>query len=306
MKRDALLIEATDQGLRLDKWLSLRLPHDSREVWKRRIQEGMVTVNDERVNPSRVLNAGDRVDILIESTKAEPKEETAPPALRVLFEDEWLLVVDKPAGLVVHPAHGHASGTLADAIGALYPEGLSDLSGADRPGIVHRLDKDTSGVMLIARHNDIHEKLSLLFRRRTIERDYDAVVWGTPASLAGLIDAPIARGDVNRKKMVVREDGKEAQTEFQVISQMDDMSRLRCRLLTGRTHQIRVHLAYIGHPVVGDRLYGGRRGAKDLEFHLLHASRLSFLHPVSETQLTVTSPLPERFFPFVKEGGDEV
>ncbi|MDD4186497.1 MAG: RluA family pseudouridine synthase [Eubacteriales bacterium] len=300
MKRDPIVIHLDEAGLRLDKWLSIRLPEHSREFWKQRILKGEVTVNGKKVNPSRPLIENDQIEfsIEVEETKVTPAAE--PLTLKLLYEDEWFFVVDKPAGLVVNPAHGHASGTLADALGAMYPKGLSDLSGKDRQGIVHRLDKDTSGAMLIARDNDTHEKLAKLFREQTIDRIYDAVAWGMPASLSGRIDAPIIRGDVNRKKMVVKEDGKEAKTDFRVLSQKDDMTHLECRLLTGRTHQIRVHLAYIGHPVVGDRLYGGWRKGLALEYHLLHARGLAFTHPVTGEAFSVNSPLPSRFYSYVR------
>lgn len=304
MSREFHLIEAGEAGNRLDKWLASRFPGDSRERWKRRIKEGVVTVNGLPATPSSLLVAGDRVELDLSGQEDPAGPQAQPLPLRVLYEDDWLALVDKPAGLVVHPAPGHPSGTLVNAVLALYPDRLSDRGGEDRPGIVHRLDKDSSGILLIARDNQTHKLLADLFKKGSIGRYYDALVRGRPDANQGLIEAPIARGDVNRKKMFVREDGKEAKTEFEFLAAYGENSHLRCRLITGRTHQIRVHLAYIGHPVVGDRLYGGRPRPGDPDQQLLHASALVFRHPVTGEEIDCRSPLPDRFKPFMeKEDG---
>lgn len=291
----------SESGMRLDKWLASHFPALSRESWKRSITGNLVSVNGNFVVPSRMLVAGDAVEVMIPTEEADerPKAESIP--IRILFEDEWLAVIDKPAGLVVHPACGHEGGTLVNALLERFPNQLSDLAGSDRPGIVHRLDKETSGVILIARDNRTHRMLSDLFRTGQIGRYYDAIVRGLPQASRGLIEAPIARGEVNRKKMEIRESGKEARTEFELLAGSKEHAHLRCRLLTGRTHQIRVHLAYIGHPVIGDALYGGRRRPEDPPHHLLHASELSFTHPVTQQRLVCRSPLPGRFDPFIRE-----
>lgn len=291
-------VSREDKGARLDKWLALRFPDFSREQWKRQITGKQVLVNGQPANPSIILSKDDDIEIVFPEVEADraPSAEIIP--LEIIFQDDWLIVVDKPAGLVVHPAHGHATGTLVNAVLARFPETLSTTAGSNRPGIVHRLDKDTSGVILIARDNRIHEQLAKLFREHELGRFYDAVVWGVPQTEKGLIDVPIARGDINRKKMEVRADGKPAKTEFEVLASHGETSHLRCRLITGRTHQIRVHLAYIGHPVVGDALYGGTRRTVKMPHHLLHASKLTFTHPVTGEHIQCESPLPERFLPY--------
>lgn len=301
MNGESRIVALEEEGLRLDKWLAHHCPGLSREAWKRRIGEGEVTVNGLTASPSRLLASGDSVHYprLGLETRTDPEAEPIP--LRIVYEDEWLAVIDKPSGLVVHPAHGHRSGTLVNALINRYGKNLSDLGGPERPGIVHRLDKDTSGLLLVALDNLTHRDLADLFRTAAIDRFYDAIVRGVPDAARGLIEAPIARGDVNRKKMEVKESGKEARTEFELIDSGGDYAHLRCRLLTGRTHQLRVHLAYIGCPVVGDRLYGGKRQAGDPAFLLLHASGLAFRHPVTERALVFTSPLPERFSPYVNQ-----
>lgn len=299
MRPPSRVIGQEEAGSRLDKWLAARFPDFSREIWKGRIVRGQVTVNGKPASPSKNLVAGDQVAILAweEAEEKPPAMEVFP--LKILYEDEWFVIVDKPAGLVVHPSHGHPSGTLVNAVLSRY-SGLSDLAGQDRPGIVHRLDKDTSGAMLIARDNVTHKRLADLFRKAEIDRVYEAIVWGKPQAAQGLIDLPLARGDVNRKKMMVCEDGKPSQTSFELLSSFDGLSHLRCRLITGRTHQIRVHLAYIGLPVVGDRLYGGRKRADDPPFQLLHARSLSFVHPMTGQAVDCQSPLPERFQPYLQ------
>lgn len=304
MSPDKVISFDQEEGMRLDKWLASSFTDTSRETWKGRIKEGKVQVNGMKASPSRVLVQGDQVSFQLLEEES-PVHEAFPLPLKVLFEDEWLVIVDKPAGLVVHPAHGHPSGTLVNAILASYP-GLSDLAGKDRPGIVHRLDKDTSGIILIARNNESHKRLADLFRKGEIDRFYQAIVRGRPGSPRGLIDLPIGRGDVYRKRMEVREDGKKAMTSFEVLASSRDYSRLSCRLMTGRTHQIRVHLAAIGHPVVGDPLYGGKRRPEDPPFQLLHAFRLSFTHPMTGQLLDCQSPLPDRFLPFLAMEEDDL
>lgn len=301
MNSEQLLVSSDDRGARLDKWLALRFPDFSREQWKRRIAGKHVLVNGQTVNPSAILLQGDEVYVVFPEREIDRTPKAEPINLDIIFEDDWLAVIDKPAGLVVHPAHGHESGTLVNAVLARFADTLSDVGGSDRPGIVHRLDKDTSGVILIARDNRTHEKIAKAFREHQVDRLYDVIVWGLPRTERGLIDAPVARGDINRKKMEVRADGKIAKTEFEVLSSNGETSHLRCRLITGRTHQIRVHLAYIGYPVVGDTLYGGTRKKRKTTFHLLHASELAFTHPVTGQHILCRSPLPERFLPYISQ-----
>ncbi|HPX92963.1 MAG TPA: RluA family pseudouridine synthase [Bacillota bacterium] len=301
MNKARQIVGLDEGGMRLDKWLALKFPRLSRESWKRRIAGKQVTVNGNETVPSRILAAGELVELILpgEKKEAAPQAEAIP--ISILYEDDWFAVIDKPAGRVVHPAFGHEDGTLVNALLGRFPGGLSDLAGSGRPGIVHRLDKDTSGILLVARDNRTHRLLADLFRTGAIGRYYDAIVRGCPEVARGLIDAPIARGDVNRKRMEIRESGRRARTEFKVLSSRREYSHLRCRLLTGRTHQIRVHLAYIGHPVIGDTLYGGRKRPGDPIHQLLHASEVSFIHPVTQEPFICKSPLPERFSSYLNE-----
>ncbi|MGI6157701.1 MAG: RluA family pseudouridine synthase [Saccharofermentanales bacterium] len=295
-------VTENDRGERVDRLLASRFSDVSRTRWRRQIEAGDVTVNGRAVAPSYAVAEGDA----IEAWRPDEAAELTPEAmdLNVIYEDAALAVVDKPAGMVVHPSHGHATGTLVHALLARYGDTLSTMGGAERPGIVHRLDKDTSGLLVIARTDDAHAALARQFRNRTVERIYDAVVWGVPDVDRARIEVPIGRGDVRRQRMDVREDGKEAITAFDVVAIHDRWTHVRCHLITGRTHQIRVHLAYIGHPVVGDLLYGGRRGEGMPDVQLLHASGLSFVHPASGEVVSFESPLPKSFAPFLSKDGD--
>jgi 23S rRNA pseudouridine1911/1915/1917 synthase len=210
-----------------------------------------------------------------------------------VYEDADVIVVNKPAGLVVHPGSGHDHGTLVHGLLARYPE-LAAVGDADRPGIVHRLDRDTSGLMVVARTAPAHAALVDALAAREVTREYDALVWGHPENPRGVVDAPIGRSTTRRTRMAVRAVGKEARTVYEVEEWFGrpEVARLRCRLETGRTHQIRVHLAAIGHPVVGDGAYGGRRAGIELDRPFLHAEHLAFAHPVTGEPLEFRSPRP--------------
>jgi 23S rRNA pseudouridine1911/1915/1917 synthase len=215
-------------------------------------------------------------------------------AVPVVHEDADVIVVDKPAGLVVHPARGNASGTLVNGLLARYPE-LADVGDAARPGIVHRLDKDTTGLLVVARTQRAYEALVAVLSRRDVERDYVALVWGHPDAARGVIDAPLGRSGRRATKMAVSVEGKEARTRYEVRATFTvpaSVALVDCQLETGRTHQIRVHLAAIGHPVVGDTDYGGVRSGLPAPRPLLHARRLSFVHPTTGERLTFESPIP--------------
>ena len=279
---------------RLDVWLADQLPEHSRSAIRRLFDQELVSVDGAIVKPSFKARQGQVVRILIPDPEPIELIPEAIP-LEIAYEDEWLLVVNKPQGMVVHPAAGHRQGTLAHALLAYLGDDLSTVSGVGRPGIVHRIDKDTSGLLLVVKDNETHRAIADQLRRRSIERIYETVVWGHPDALSGTIDAPIGRDPRNRKRMSVRSDGKPSRTHFNVLEQMRKATRLRVELETGRTHQIRVHMAYIGHPIVGDPLYAKGRPDKNLEGQALHARELRFIHPVTDKSVVVTSDLPTWF-----------
>ncbi|WP_229159472.1 RluA family pseudouridine synthase [Bradyrhizobium brasilense] len=311
------VVVAGDEGsARLDRVLAQRSPELSRSRLKALILAGSVTVKDAVVrDPAYHVAKGDTIIIDVpEAAPAEPQGEDI--ALDIVFEDDDIIVIDKPRGLVVHPAAGHASGTLVNALIAHCGSSLSGIGGVKRPGIVHRLDKDTTGLMVVAKNDHAHQSLTAQFadhgRTGPMERGYMAFVWGVPNRPHGTIDAPIDRHPHAREKMAVRQGGREAITHFEVLSSFAGRdgkpvaSLLACRLETGRTHQIRVHLAHLGHPLLGDSVYGahfktkaGQLGAegKDtltaLGRQALHAYLLALEHPRTGELLHWKAPLPE-------------
>jgi len=295
-------VSAEDSGTRLDKYLVVRLPELSRSQVQRFIQEGQVGIAHTPVTASDRVRTGDIITLDVPPPRsARPGAEAL--ALQIVYEDDALLVIDKPPGLVVHPAPGHASGTLVNAL-LFHCQTLSGVGGEERPGIVHRLDKDTSGLLLVAKHDRSHRHLSAQLQARQLQRRYVALVRGRLPALQGTIDAPIGRHPQHRQKMaVVTRDGRAARTHYQVLDAWGPCSVLRLALETGRTHQIRVHLAHIGHPVIGDPLYGPGPlrwpGHASLEQALgafprqaLHAEQIRFQHPDHEEWFAFTSPLP--------------
>lgn len=311
------VVVAGDEGsARLDRVLAQRSPELSRSRLKALILAGSVTVKDAVVrDPAYHVAKGDTIIIDVpEAAPAEPQGEDI--ALDIVFEDDDIIVIDKPRGLVVHPAAGHASGTLVNALIAHCGASLSGIGGVKRPGIVHRLDKDTTGLMVVAKNDHAHQSLTAQFadhgRTGPMERGYMAFVWGVPNRPHGTIDAPIDRHPYAREKMAVRQGGREAITHFEVLASFAGRdgkpvaSLLACRLETGRTHQIRVHLAHLGHPLLGDSVYGahfktkaGQLGAegKDaltaLDRQALHAYLLALEHPRTGELLHWEAPLPE-------------
>lgn len=298
---------AGDAGQRLDRVLALHLPELSRTRLKYLIESGNVTENGVTLrDPSlRVRYDQNFVVILPQIEDAAPLAQ--PIALEIQFEDAHLIVIDKPAGMVVHPAPGNPDGTLVNALLAHCGASLSGIGGVRRPGLVHRLDKDTSGLMVVAKTEPAHHALSRDFAARRIDRAYTAFVWGVPFVLAGEIAGNIGRSGVNRKKMAVvaKEKGKPAITRYRVERAFKiHATQLECRLATGRTHQIRVHFAHIGHPLIGDPVYGtragrsvartGPSGAQIAAFprQALHARLLGFTHPVEKRLMQFESPLP--------------
>ena len=282
---------AESSGERLDKALTARFEQFSRVQIQNLIRDGLVTVNGRPAKPSYRLEGGEliRVRAPVEEAETAPQPEAIP--LDVLFENDDLAVIDKPAGMVVHPAYGHTSGTLVNAVLARWPS-IAEWGEPERAGIVHRLDRETSGVILVAKTPDALDYLRAQFKERTVEKRYVALVEGIPDTPDGVIDAPIGRDPRQRKRMAVTRDGREAVTEFHVIEQFDEFTLLDVFPKTGRTHQIRVHLAFIGHPVVGDTVYGRRRQRIKIKRHFLHAAAIAFPLPGSGEIVTVESPLP--------------
>ena len=299
-------VAAEQGGQRLDAFLAKTLPGLSRARLQALIRDGQVQVDGAAIaDPARRVKVGERVEVTLPApVAATPRAQPLP--LDLLFEDEHLVVLAKPAGLVVHPAAGHADGTLVNALLAHCGDSLSGVGGVRRPGIVHRLDKDVSGVLVVAKHDRAHIGLAAQFSLHTVERVYEAIVWGLPGGPTGRIDRPLGRDPRDRKRMAVVQGGKRAVTRWRVLAAAGTRAaRLAIALETGRTHQIRVHLASIGHPIVGDRVYGRqppkglpeglRAELRRLERVVLHARELGFTHPVTGARLHFSRPAPDLF-----------
>ena len=293
-------VRIAEAGLRLDRALADALPQVSRERMKALISAGHVHDLDgrEHRDPARRTEADQRFTVALPAPRPAHNAAQAIP-LTILFEDDHLIVVDKPAGLVVHPACGNLDGTLVNALLHHCAGRLSGIGGVARPGIVHRLDKDTSGVMVAAKTDRAHEGLAKQFAVHSIERRYKAIVSGHPRSSEGVVDAPLARSPQNRKKIAIVPGGKRAVTHWRRLATLRQSALVECRLETGRTHQVRVHMASLGHSLLGDPVYG--RLSQSLRAHLetlnfrrqaLHAARLGFIHPVTSNALTFESELP--------------
>lgn len=281
-----------EAGLRLDHYLVRCLPEQTRSSLDRLIRSGAVLVNSEAVKPGCKLRAGDSVTIALPAVPASTNRlQPQPVAFHIIHEDEHLAVISKPPGLVVHPAAGHADGTLVN--GLLHRYGELELLDSERPGLVHRLDKDTSGIMLAARTEAMHRLLSAAFKERHIRKTYHALLVRSPAADAGRIDAPIGRHPVNRQKMAVRQrDGRHAVSKWSILERFRNGCCLaEIAIETGRTHQIRVHMSSIGAPVLGDALYGGKSQTVQAERQMLHASELAFTHPATGQACRFTAPL---------------
>ena len=290
-------VEPADAGSRLDRWLHERLPELSRARLQALIEAGHVRVDGAVRKPSHRLAGGARVQVEIPPPPPETLE-PEPIALAIVHEDEEVLVVDKPAGMVVHPGAGHARGTLASAVLAHAPS-IAGVGGPRRPGVVHRLDKGTSGLLAIAKTPLAYESLVAQLAARTVTRRYVAVVHGRTHLAEGVIDAPIGRHPRDRLRMAVRPPGRgrRAITRYRVLERFSRFTYLEVRLETGRTHQIRVHLASLGHPILGDDVYGGRPRAQHpvpMEGYALHAQTLGFVHPVTQKPMEFISPVPPR------------
>lgn len=292
-------VQNEDIGLRLDHVILTNIMKDkSRSYIQNMIKEGLITLNGEKVKTGQIIKSGD----IIEVTEMKVKTlaiEAVDMNLDIIYEDDDLAVINKPSGLIVHPASTTSEATLVHGLLHQMDE-LSSINGVIRPGIVHRIDKDTSGLLVVAKNDIAHRALSEDLQDHEIVRGYIALVYGQFKENEGSIDAPIARHPKNRLKMAVISTGKKAKTHFKVLERFDRYTLLELRLETGRTHQIRVHLSYIGHPVVGDPVYGPKEVVGN-NGQFLHARTLSFMHPTKKEQMTFTAELPQEFERFLKE-----
>jgi 23S rRNA pseudouridine1911/1915/1917 synthase len=288
-----LVVPKEGARLRLDQFLARELSQFSRSRLQALIRSQNVTVNGLPARPSDVIRAGDRIEV---SEPPPEKTDHQPEAipLDILYEDEELIVINKPAGLVVHPGAGQREHTLVNALLHHFPK-LSGIGGKERPGIVHRLDKETSGCLVVAKTDEAHRRLSAQFAERTIEKVYLALVAGKLRKSAGTIEEKIGRHPVHRKRMsVTSRRGRAARTDYRVLSASTEVSLIECRLHSGRTHQIRVHLHHLGHPVLGDKIYGGKF-AKTFPRQMLHAWKLAFEHPATGERKKFEAPAPPDF-----------
>lgn len=278
---------------RLDRFVTAELTGYSRARLQKLIREKFVKVNGAAARPRDLVRAGDEIE-LTEPTPEKIDNQPEAIALDILFEDDDLIVINKTAGLVVHPAAGHREHTLVNALLHHCPA-LSVIGGKERPGIVHRLDKDTSGCLVVAKNDETHRNLSEQFAARTVEKIYLALVAGRLRKSAGIIDERIGRHPIHRQRMSVAESrGRTAKTEYRVLRESDQASLIECRLHSGRTHQIRVHLHHLGHPILGDKLYASKR-AKEFPRQMLHAWKLEFRHPTTGEWKNFTAALPDDF-----------
>lgn len=296
----SLCVDEESSGERADKLLSAVLSDYSRSFTQNLFAENLVFCKGKAISKSFKVKAGDK----LEFTVPEPKMLSLEPEdveLEIMYEDSDLLVVNKPRGMVVHPAPGNYSGTLVNALLHHCKGNLSGINGVIRPGIVHRIDKDTSGLLLVAKNDNAHVSLSAQIKEHSLLREYRAVIHGKLKEQSGIVDAPIGRSASDRKKMCVTDrNSKNAVTHYEVIEEYKDFSFLRLRLETGRTHQIRVHMAYLGHPVAGDPVYGPKNGVTKLGGQCLHAGLLGFVHPVSGEFIRTEAPLPDYFTDFIR------
>lgn len=295
MERREFCVPLDAAGQRLDRWLASACEDLSRSALQALVEQGKVLCNEKTANKKDKLKAGDTLVLWI----PDPQPIEAVPQdipLNIVYEDTHLLVVNKPKGMVVHPAPGNPDGTLVNALLHHCAGGLSGIGGAIRPGIVHRIDKDTSGLLVVAKDDVTHQGLSEQMGVHSIHRVYHAVVYGNLKEDSGFVEAPIGRDPNDRKKMAVTQtNSKYAYTGWRVLERFGNFTYIACKLKTGRTHQIRVHMASIGHPLAGDAVYGPRNCIKSLQGQCLHAKELGFVHPVTGQTLQFDSDLPDYF-----------
>lgn len=285
---------AAQDGLRVDVFLAGCLPELTRSAVQRLLAEGSVTCGGAPVRKNARTEAGAVYAVTL--PEARPVETAAQDIpLDIVYEDEDVLVINKPKGLVVHPAAGHEDGTLVNALLYHCGDSLSGVGGERRPGIVHRIDRDTSGLIIAAKNDAAHLALSAQLKDHSLSRTYECLVTGNMKQDSGTVDAPIGRSSADRKKMAVVPTGRRAVTHWEVVARYPGVTHLRCRLETGRTHQIRVHMAYIGHPILGDTVYGAKKPVPGLTGQCLHATGLRFVHPRTGEPVELHCPLPPEF-----------
>ena len=302
MKINLIVKEETKS--RLDAYISENVEELSRMAVKRILDENKITVNGNIAKASYKVSKGDKIEIEIDEPK-EVKIEAQEIPLDIVYEDNDIIVINKPKGLVVHPANGNPDGTLVNAIMAICKDSLSGIGGELRPGIVHRLDKDTSGLLIVAKNDKAHINMSNKIKNREVKKTYIALVRGSIPEENATINMPIGRSSKDRKKMAVRKDGKEAITHFKVLGRYTtskgNYTLLEIKIDTGRTHQIRVHMAEIGYPVIGDEVYSNGKNEFGVKGQCLHAKRLEFKHPITEKEMILEAPLPEYFQKIIDE-----
>lgn len=297
MNKIVLSVLEEADGVRLDKFLSDNIDYLTRSALQKLIVSGNVTMEGKIVAKSRVVKSGEEVVLLVpDAVELDVEAENIP--LDIYYEDDDLLVVYKPKGMVVHPAPGNHTGTLVNALLWHCKDSLSGINGILRPGIVHRIDKDTSGLLLVAKNDFAHIHLAEQIKEHTVNRIYQAIVYGTNLPEEGDVDAPIGRSVKDRKKMTIIDTGRSAQTHFSVVRRYRGFTHIQCKLRTGRTHQIRVHMASLGHPVAGDPLYGPKAVIEQLHGQCLHAGTIGFIHPRTGEYMEFNAPLPDYFTAF--------
>ena len=284
--------DSSDECIRIDKYLASALPEKSRSYYQKAIDSGFVLVNGKQVKSKYQTKLGDEIVVSIEPVKEIDIEPEEIP-IEILYEDADVIVVNKPKGMVVHPAPGHYSGTLVNALMFHCKDSLSGINGEIRPGIVHRIDMNTTGSLLVCKNDKAHNDIAAQIKIHSVNRIYKGIVMGNFKEDEGVINAPIGRNPKDRKKMAVVSDGREAITHFNVLEQYKGASFVEFKLETGRTHQIRVHMAHIGHPLLGDDIYG--KPVKNLIGQTLHAETIGFIQPTSKEYIEIKAPLPDYF-----------
>ena len=300
MNKIVITVPEEADGARIDKFLAEAIDYLTRSALQKLISAGNVEIDGKVVAKSRVLKEGEDISILIpDAVSLDVEAEDIP--LDIYYEDDDLLVVYKPKGMVVHPAPGNHNGTLVNALLWHCKDSLSGINGVLRPGIVHRIDKDTSGLLLVAKNDFAHVHLAEQIKKHSLNRIYQTIVYGVNLPEEGDVDAPIGRSTKDRKKMAVIEGGRSAQTHYSVVKRYSGFTHVQCKLKTGRTHQIRVHMAYLGHPVAGDAVYGPKNVITQLNGQCLHAGTIGFIHPRTGEYMEFTAPLPEYFTEFERK-----
>lgn len=301
MQMEIFEVDFENEGERLDKYISMLFPEQSRSFFQKIIKDGHVTVNDKTEKANYRLKVEDLVSIEIpDAVETQILPENIP--LDILYEDDDLLVVNKPKGMVVHPSAGHYSGTLVNAIMYHCKDSLSGINGEIRPGIVHRIDMDTTGSLIVCKNDEAHVAIAEQIKVHSVNRIYRGIVYGVVKDDEGVIHAPIGRHPNERKKMAINEkNGKDAITHYKVLERFDRYTYMEFKLETGRTHQIRVHMASIGHPLLGDTLYSNGKSPYKLQGQTLHAMVIGFVHPKTNEYIEISAPLPEYFEKILKD-----